>query len=121
MKFFLSAFLIMLVLSLSFSGVLFLVNSASAVENKANQSIENVKPWEAFRGWAPSVPYGQTYSSKDVSESTKKLLSIEKNSFSKKEKEAKATNLEEDSNKKEDHIKPWEAYRGWAPSVPYGK
>lgn len=107
----------MLVLSLSFSGVLFLVNSASAVENKANQSIENVKPWEAFRGWAPSVPYGR---SKDEAKSTKKLTINEKPLSNTKEGETKTASPEKVSTEKKDDIKPWEAFRGWSPSVPYG-
>lgn len=131
MKIFLSSFLIILFLSLSFSGVLFfennkifkslLVNSASADENEENLASDDVKPWEAYRGWAPSVPYGKSYISKNEPESTKKVMSDEKPLSIKKEKEIKMTGPEEDSTKKEDHIKPWEAYRGWAPSIPYGQ
>ncbi len=130
MKKFLYSFVIILVLPLSFGRILnfegknlnktLLLNNAFAAENKENQTGENIKPWEAYRGWAPSVPYGKTYGSKDEAETTKTLMSDEKPVSGIKEGKTKTTKPEEDSTKKEDNIKPWEAYRGWAPAVPYG-
>ena len=125
MKKFLTSFVIIFILPLGFNGFFsignnsflktFPVNYAFAVENKEYQENEDIKPWESFRGWAPSIPYNNNYKPNFEVETTKNR--DEKNLL--KEDAAKPTQSEKDPVEKEEVVKPWEAFRGWAPSVPY--
>lgn len=126
MKKLLSSFVITLVLSLGFNGIFyfgnnkfnnaFIANSAYADESKEYQESDDLKPWEASRGWAPSIPYSNNYKPNVEVDATKK--NDEKHTP--KEDVSRPTQQDKGPVYIEKSVKPWEASRGWAPAVPYG-
>ena len=91
-------------------------------DQKRDPEIQDVQPWGAFRGWSPSVPYGQTSPDPiNRSDSTDSLPVEVGSEISSSENEVYPS-ISENSNSSapNDNDESWGAFRGWSPAVPYG-
>jgi len=89
--------------------------------NKGEPVIEEVKPWGAFRGWSPEVPYSQNSANPIDTENTNQDRQInEETSMGNGNDETKST-VSDQSQVEIDEDKSWGAFRNLSPRVPYGK
>jgi hypothetical protein len=94
-----------------------------ASNHKEKNIVEDVKPWEGFRGWSPRVPYSNKNSVSIESKGSKKSNQTDENHLSPKDLEdPNSSNRSKKQGKPEqsDDVKDWEGFRGWSPRVPYG-
>ena len=108
---------------LFFSSFYFVSNTAwsqtsplpsDAISNEPQ--IKGIEPWGAFRGWSPDVPYGQN----SIDRINKSNLNNKPETKEKGSMVIDKKDLNSSSSDEVDELSSG-AFRGWSPSVPYGK